>query len=287
MKISKYKTADDIAVTLHAPQTGENLPAILLCHGFCGIQEILLPAFVKAFVDAGFAAVTFDYRGFGASGGEKGRLVPEMQIADILTVLGTLQDESIIDSQRIGLWGTSFGGCHVMAAAAQAGDRVKAVVSQLGFADGENVVTGAMSPEDKAGFIATLEKMNDKKLATGKEMMVSITKVLSDDESKAFFEENKIQYPAMDIKIPFLTVRETLRYKPADHAAKVTCPVLVMVAEQDKVNPPEQGIDLYHALTTAEKKLYVEQGAKHYDFYSGEHFTPVVAEQTAWFKRWL
>ncbi|MGY2947425.1 alpha-beta hydrolase superfamily lysophospholipase [Ewingella americana] len=72
MKISKYKTADDIAVTLHAPQTGENLPAILLCHGFCGIQEILLPAFVKAFVDAGFAAVTFDYRGFGASGGEKG-----------------------------------------------------------------------------------------------------------------------------------------------------------------------------------------------------------------------
>ncbi|MGY3160940.1 hypothetical protein ACVWVR_000208 [Ewingella americana] len=54
-----------------------------------------------------------------------------------------------------------------------------------------------------------------------------------------------------------------------------------------RLTPPEQGIDLYHALTTAEKKLYVEQGAKHYDFYSGEHFTPVVAEQTAWFKRWL
>jgi len=287
VKISKYKTADDIAVTLHVPPTGENFPAILLCHGFCGIQEILLPAFVNAFVAAGFAAVTFDYRGFGASGGEQGRLVPAMQIADILTVLDSLTQEASIDSQRIGLWGTSFGGCHVMAAAAQAGERVKAVVSQLGFADGENVVTGAMTPEDKAGFIATLERMNDKKQATGKEMMVSITKVLSDDESKAFFEENKAQYPAMDIKIPFLTVRETLRYKPADYAAKVTCPVLVMVAEQDKVNPPEQGIDLYHALTTADKKLVVEQGAKHYDFYSGEHFTPVVAEQTAWFTRWL
>ncbi len=44
----------------------------------------------------------------------------------------------------------------------------------------------------------------------------------------------------MDIKIPFLTVMETLQYKPAESAAKVQCPVLIVIAGQDSVNPPEQ-----------------------------------------------
>ncbi len=40
----------------------------------------------------------------------------------------------------------------------------------------------------------------------------------------------------MDIKIPFLTVMETLQYKPAESAAKVQCPV--WLAGQD--NPPRE-----------------------------------------------
>ena len=94
--------------------------------------------------------------------------------------------------------------------------------------------------------------MAEKQQATGKEMFVAVTRVLSDDESKAFFEENKVRYPAMDIKIPFLTVRETLRYQPRDNAARVTCPVLVVVAGGDTVNPPEQGIALYEAVGSEE-----------------------------------
>ncbi|HBD0251099.1 TPA: alpha/beta hydrolase, partial [Escherichia coli] len=63
--------------------------------------------------------------------------------------------------------------------------------------------------------------MAEKKKNTGKEMFVGVTRVLSDNESKVFFEKVKGQYPEMDIKIPFLTVMETLQYKPAESAAKV------------------------------------------------------------------
>lgn len=279
--------SDGITLTLHLPTpVNAKRPVIVLCHGFCGIRDILLPPFAQAFVEAGFAAVTFDYRGFGDSEGERGRLVPAMQIADILSVVGWAREQPELDGQRIGLWGTSFGGCHVFAAAAQDA-QIKCVVSQLAFADGEAIVTGHMDDDEKQAFIATLDKMVEKQKTTGKEMFVGVNRVLSDAESKAFFEENRAQYPKMDIKIPFLTVRETLLYKPAEAAAKVNCPSLVTIAGQDTVNPPEQGRALYEAIGSATKKLYEQADARHYDIYRGASFQQVVQVQTDWFKQYL
>lgn len=286
MEMNNYKLPEGISLTLHKPDGGDNLPAVILCHGFCGIKEILLPAFAQAFAKAGFAAITFDYRGFGDSEGERGRLVPAMQIEDILTVVEWAKSQAEIDSSRIALWGTSFGGCHVFEAAVRSAD-IKGVISQLAFADGEELVTGNMTAEEKTGFISTLNKMADKKQATGKEMMVAITKVLSDEESKTFFEMNKVRYPQMDIKIPFLTVRETLLYKPAASARQVTCPVLVVIAGSDSVNPPEQGRALFEAVDSENKQLYVEEQARHYDMYSGQHFDNAIRVQIDWLHTWL
>lgn len=287
MKTSVHTLSDGITLTLHTTSDcSSKTPVIILCHGFCGIREILLPPFAEAFVRAGFAAITFDYRGFGDSEGERGRLVPQMQIADILSVAGWASKQTELDAGRIGLWGTSFGGCHVFAAAAQ-NSQIKCVVSQLAFADGETIVTGHMDDEEKRAFIATLDKMAEKQKTTGKEMFVGVNRVLSDAESKVFFEENRAQYPKMDIKIPFLTVRETLHYKPAASAAKVNCPSLVVIAGQDTVNPPEQGRALFDAIGSPTKKLYEQADARHYDIYTGESFKQVVQVQTDWFTQYL
>lgn len=272
-----------IAITVRTPDLS-SAPAIILCHGFCGIQDILLPAFAEAFTHAGFTTITFDYRGFGASGGEQGRLVPAMQIDDIVTVIDWAISQP--DIAGVGLWGTSFGGCHIFAAAARR-LAVRCVVSQLGFADGEAVVTGHLSAEEKIGFIATLDKMAAKKAATGKEMFVAVTRVLNDNQSKAFFDRHKTKFPAMDIKIPFLTIRETLNYRPAENARRVACPTLVIVAGEDRVNPPEQGIALFEAVAAKEKKLHIEAEAEHYALYSGPHFDNVVRLQIDWYKNWL
>lgn len=286
MDVSTFTLPGEIAATVHAAVNISSAPTIILCHGFCGIQPILLPAFVNAFVEAGFTAITFDYRGFGASGGERGRLVPAMQIADIISVMQWCRSLPEVDSSRLGLWGTSFGGSHVMAAAADNPD-VRCVVSQLPFADGESIVTGSMTAEEKKTFIATLDKMADKKASTGRETFVAITRVLNDEESKTFFESHKAAFPAMDIRIPFLTVRETLNYKPVEFASRVTCPTLIVAAGSDTVNPPEQAMALFDAVAAGTKKLHIERGARHYEIYSGPHFLSVITQQIAWFRRWL
>ena len=209
-----------------------------------------------------------------------------MQIDDILSVIGWVKDHPGLDILRIGLWGTSFGGCHVFGAAARAPE-VKCIVSQLAFADGEDIVTSKMSVAEKEAFLATLDKMAEKQKNTGKEMFVNITRVLNDEESKAFFEENKARYPKMDIKIPFLTVRETLQYKPARNASLVTCPSLVVIAGEDTVNPPEQGQALFDAIGAKDKQLFEERSARHYDVYTGEHFRRVTEVTVSWFRKHL
>lgn len=286
MLTNKYILTNEIDLTIRQPTHSGISPVIILCHGFCGIQEILLPKYAEAFSDAGYTTITFDYRGFGESGGERGRLRPQMQIEDICSIIDWISTKPTLDKNRIALWGTSLGACHVFGAAV-ARPQIKCIISQMGFADGETIVTGKMDENEKQAFVGTLEKMVEKRERLGKEMFVAITKVLGDKESKAFFDENKEKYPSMDIKIPFLTVYETLQYKPYLNAQQVTCPTLVVVAGEDTVNSPQQGIALYKSVRSEQKELFIENGAKHYDLYDGQHFDNVSLKQVDWLKKHL
>lgn len=260
-------------------------PVIILCHGFCGIQQILLPAFAQAFANAGFCAVTFDYRGFGASEGVPGRLVPAAQVEDVLSVIEWVRRQPQFDAERIGLWGTSLGGCHAISAAAGNPD-VKCVVSQLPFADGESLITGEMGDDEKLKFLSSLETMQQKKEATGRELFVPIPKIMSDSDSRVFFNKNKDDFPQLNVKIPYLTVREMLNYKPINAAARVTQPTLIVAAELDEVNPPSQAVDLYGSLA-GDKAFYLVDQARHYDVYEGDMFSAVVGRQIEWFRQFL
>lgn len=71
MKITDHKLPEGIALTFRVPEGNIKHPLILLCHGFCGIRNVLLPSFANAFTEAGFATITFDYRGFGESEGNE------------------------------------------------------------------------------------------------------------------------------------------------------------------------------------------------------------------------
>ncbi|MDC5811319.1 UilS family quorum-quenching N-acyl-homoserine lactonase [Vibrio europaeus] len=265
--------------------TTQPSPLVILCHGFCGVKELLLPAFAERFANQGYAALTFDYRGFGESEGETGRLVPKLQIEDIHAAIEWAKTESNVDSNRIALWGSSFGGANAIIAASQSDD-IKCVIAQLTFADGETVITGEMSAEEKDKFLSTLERMRDKKAKTGKEMMVPIAKVLSDQQSVDFFNQFKDDFPALTIKIPFLTVWETINHKPVEALANLNKPVMIVAAEQDGVNPLSESQVLFDKANEP-KALHVEEGATHYQVYSGKHFESVVTKQLEWFNQYL
>src|SRR5207253_3087410 len=79
------------------------------------------------FVEAGFAVATFDYRGFGESGGPRGWLRPHDQVEDILAAIAWATSREELDAERLGLFGLggTGGGNAVYAAAYDS--RVRAV----------------------------------------------------------------------------------------------------------------------------------------------------------------
>jgi len=102
-----------------------------MAHGFSAVKEMYLDAFAEVFAAAGLNALVFDNRNFGASDGEpRQEIDPWQQVRDYrhaITYAGTLDD---VDSTRIGVWGSSYSGGHVLVLGA-IDRRVKAVVAQV------------------------------------------------------------------------------------------------------------------------------------------------------------
>src|SRR5712671_8011700 len=131
---------------------GDRVPAVAMAHGFGAVKEMYLEPFARRFAAAGIAALVFDYRGFGSSGGEpRQRVFPHDQMEDYRNALTWLSLQSEIDADRLGVWGTSFSGGHVIQVAAH-DPRVKAVVSQTGAMDLDQIMHAVAGPEQFAGL---------------------------------------------------------------------------------------------------------------------------------------
>lgn len=144
-----------LAATIVAPARRDGLlPAILLCHGWGGVQAHLLELYAGYFARAGYVVMTFDYRTWGDSDGkpvpvagepmltERGErtlrvrvmrevIDPVDLVTDARAAFAYLAGEAGVDTARLGLFGTSYGAGHVLCLAGT-DERVRAVVSQIG-----------------------------------------------------------------------------------------------------------------------------------------------------------
>ena len=102
------------AAWLYRPEAGERssaVPCVVLAHGFAGTREARLDAYAERFAQAGMAALVFDYRNFGASGGEPRQLLDiGLQLEDWKAAVAFARSLEGIDPERVALWGTSFSG---------------------------------------------------------------------------------------------------------------------------------------------------------------------------------
>ena len=276
---------------LYMPEDiSEKSPGIIMCHGFAGVKEMLLPAYAERFASAGYIVLTFDYRGFGESEGDSGRLDPKLQIEDIHSAINFFMSLDQVDSNRIGLWGTSYGGANAVVASSEANNikssNLKALCVQLTFANGNRVVSGNMSDEEKSKFEATLAKMQDRKDKTGKELLMPIVKLLTDPQSKEFYINNAEKFEELNIRIPFLHIAETMKHIPENFVDKINMPIMIVGAEKDGVNPIAETNFLFEKAKDP-KELLIVSGATHYEVYSGDYFEEVITKELEFFASYL
>ena len=125
------------AADLHQPATVDSrLPCVVMGHGGSGTKRLGLPKYAKKFTAAGLAVLAFDYRHFGASGGEPRQVIDVVeQQDDYRAAVRYVRNRGDIDTNRVALWGTSLSGGHVLAVAAT-DPHIAAVVSQVPLVDG-------------------------------------------------------------------------------------------------------------------------------------------------------
>lgn len=132
---------EHLAAYLYRPETADvAVPCVVMAHGFSATRDDGLPEYAEAFRAAGFAVLLFDYRCFGASGGEPRQVLDiGRQHDDYRAAVDWARRTEGIDADRIALWGTSFSGGHVVAVAAR-DPRIAAVIAQAPYTDSLPVI---------------------------------------------------------------------------------------------------------------------------------------------------
>ncbi len=147
---------------LYAPDGADGpLPTIVMCHGYSAVKELFLDAFAEVFADAGLCALVYDNRNLGASDGEpRQEIDPVAQIRDYRHAITYASSRPEVDATKIGIWGSSYSGAHVLVVGA-IDRRVKCVVSQVplvgGLENGRRLIRSDLFAPTRAMFDADRE----------------------------------------------------------------------------------------------------------------------------------
>lgn len=271
----------------------EKRPAIVMAHGFSAPKEALLQNFAGPFAEAGFVVLVFDFRYLGASEGEpRGQIFPDEQQQDYKNAISWIATQKEVDAGRIGVWGTSYSGAHVLNLAAF-DRRIKAVVAQVPLVDGLATAQRLNRPDVLPGVIGFLAQDRAQRYTTGKINYMPVVaptgqpSILPTPESFDFFTKVvATSAPRWENRATIESIERFIEYTPAANIHRISpTPLLIITAEADLLVPTDLTIEAYERARSP-KKLVIFKGG-HFDAYEEPGLKTTQGEATAWFKQWL
>jgi pimeloyl-ACP methyl ester carboxylesterase len=233
----------DCAGSLHLPERAGAAPVIIMAGGFGAIRAIILPAYLRRFVDAGYAVFDFDYRSFGDSAGSpRNRVDPKWQLQDWQAAVRHVQAMPEIDRSRIVLWGTSLSGGHVICTAAQFPD-VAAVIAQHPHVNGLASVLSSVKPWAalKLGVLAWRDVIGG---LFGKPYYVPVlagpgelAAMSHADAQEGLQQISRADGVVWENRVLARCLFKMPSYSPARLAHRLEMPVLMTAGSRDRVTP--------------------------------------------------
>jgi len=257
-------------------------PLVIATHGLSGIIDLDLQHCAAAFTAAGFACLAYDHRNWGRSDGEpRGESDPWRQVADLREAISFARTLPEINPERIGLWGTSYAGGHVITATAL-DRRVRATVSQVPLISGSRTFEAWVPAAKRDKFLARLDADRDARYRG--EPPATSPAALPASETDEWVRHSDVNGRYTNA----LTVRsfDLIRtYEPIDFAPRVApTPLLMIVAANDVQTPTAWQHEAYALM--GEPKQLIEIDCRHYDVYM-DRIDAAAAAATAWYTRHL
>ncbi|RCW39691.1 hypothetical protein DFQ14_11567 [Halopolyspora algeriensis] len=257
-----------------AKMSSTRAPVIIMAHGFSAVKEMYLDEYAAAFAAAGLNALVFDNRNFGSSDGDpRYEIDPVQQIRDYrhaITYAGTLPE---VDPTKVGVWGSSYSGGHVLAIGAL-DHRVGAVVSQVPLVSGYENFRSLV----RSDFIGEFRRQfdNDRAARFRGESPAMVPVVAEDPQAPSalptpdswqwFIETHKNRAPSWRNEVTLRTVEMLSEYEPGVYAPRISpTPLLMLVAENDVLTPTELALATYQTAREPKKLVFLPGG--HFDAY--------------------
>jgi pimeloyl-ACP methyl ester carboxylesterase len=260
---------------------GERRPAFVVLHGFGGNKDGQGQIVVaKQFNEWGYVTLRIDFRGCGESEGEHGRIICLDQVADTRNAISYMAARSEVDTQRIGLVGSSFGAA-VAVFTGGADQRVAAVISCGGWGDGERKFRGQHpTPEAWTKFTNMLEEGKRHRERTGKSLMVPRYDIVPIPEK---LRRNMSAGSIMEF--PAETAQSMNDFRADDQVGNISPrPLLLLHSANDSVTPTYESIEMFkRAKQPAE--LHLLSDVDHFTFNEeNPRLTRIVAD---WLERYF
>ncbi|MDQ6673589.1 MAG: alpha/beta hydrolase [Chloroflexota bacterium] len=280
---------------LYTPDEGSaRFPTVVMAHGFSAVKEMYLDRFAEAFAAAGVAALVFDNRNFGASDGEpRLEIDPWAQVRDYRDAITYARTRREIDPERIGIWGSSYSGGHVLVVGA-CDRRVRCVVAQVPLVSGYRNILRLVRSDMLAGLRTALEQDREARFAGGKPGMLPVVNedplgpaaLPTPDSYQWFTETGRTRAPAWRNEVTLRTVEQLMDYEPGGYIERVApTPLLMVVAEKDHLTPVDLALEAY-GRALEPKRLTMLPGG-HFDAYLGPGFDLASSAAAEWFVQHL
>src|ERR671918_1398715 len=230
------------------------VPTVVMAHGFSAVKEMFLDNFAEAFAAGGLGALVFDNRNFGASDGEpRQEIDPWAQVRDYRHAITYAQTRSEVDPDRIGVWGSSYSGGHVLVVAA-IDRRVRCVVAQVPLASGYQNIKRLVRQDFLAPNRAAMNADRAARYRGEPPAMVPVvdpdpmaTSALPTPDSWEWFDATgKERAPAWKNEVTLRTVEMLMEYEPSAYLERISpTPLLMVVAALDHLTPTDLALEAY------------------------------------------
>jgi alpha-beta hydrolase superfamily lysophospholipase len=277
---------DELAAWLYRPAGEEECGCVVLMHGFTATRDERLDRFCELLSNAGIAALAFDFRHLGASGGEPRQLIDlRRQYEDCDAALAHARDLDGVDGSRIVVWGASFAGGHALDAAAR-NPWLAAAICLAPLMDGA-VPTRGMTPSRAAWATASglrdfLRARKGNEPYTVPALGPAGSRAVIANQGAWETSKRVEPYSLWRNEVAARVLLQIPRHRPIRNARKVQCPLLVQVAEEETLlrNRPAESA----ARRAPQGTLRSYPGLDHFDVYWESGIDTVVADQVAFLR---
>ena len=280
---------------LYLPDEGAGpWPVIVMAGGWCYVKELVQPDYAKVFANAGLAALVFDYRNLGTSDGAlRQHLDPWEQIEDYHNAISFTETLGQIDPNRIGIWGISYSGGHVIITGAT-DPRVRCIVSNIPVVDGLKTMQLCHGSLGFRKLTDAVLEDRRKRFGTGDYGYMPMSSSHPHDElvtwpfpevTSGFEVLKATEAPNHEHRNTIASVELLMNYSVWPYAGRLlNVPTMMTVADHDDITTWDEEIRVFNAIPGTDKELFIFNETSHMTLYSNKSRLEIAAEQA---RRWF